>query len=68
MSEWISVKDRLPEIGVFCLVFSSETSIGDFVGYLESDNYWKCYVPTEGRSNDNDWVTHWMPLPEPPNE
>jgi hypothetical protein len=66
--EWISIKDNLPDIGCFCILFSPEQGIGQFVGYLEDDSTWKCYVPTEGRSIDIDWVTHWMYLPEEPKE
>ena len=63
---WISVKDSMPEVGVFCLAFSPEQGEGHFVGYLEDDGCWKSYVQMEGRSNDIEWVTHWMPLPDSP--
>lgn len=60
--QWISVKDRLPEAGetVLCLMPSKE-----------------CWVATWNEVDDRMWsdgewwasetfVTHWMPLPEPP--
>ena len=60
---WISVKDRLPEVGVDVLTASK-------AGY-ESFYMVDCIV-------NGDWwlqageevlpVTHWMPLPEPPKE
>ena len=64
--EWIDAKEKLPEIGVFCLASSKERKIGVFVGYLEDDEVWKFYIGTEGRTVDIDTVSHWMPLPEPP--
>ncbi len=56
--EWISVEDRLPD---------------------EEGYYW-CYIPDQKYVNqtvlmymsnygfNNGNATHWMPLPEPPNE
>ena len=64
MSEWISVKDRVPEkhkkvlwcgvkgglfIGEYCEVFIGAVNVKD------------------GRGHFRD-VTHWMPLPELPKE
>ena len=76
--KWIPVTERLPEDGDQCLVtvkykyaYEKEYSIDVDVatyrpegGYID---YWDTY---------NDWnegqqylhVTHWMPLPEPPEE
>lgn len=59
MSEWISVKDRLPECGVEVLTFRGESGF-----CIESRNkfgfYFNCDI--------DDYVTHWMKLPEPPKE
>ena len=61
MSEWISVKDRMPEEGVDVLVYGDiylnrKGADIDFVD-KESGNF---FYYDEGE------VTHWRPLPEPP--
>lgn len=57
MTDWISVKSRLPSKAGFYLVCD------DFFEIVEK-------VEFDGKSRWN-WlmtVTHWMPLPEMPNE
>lgn len=67
MSEWISVKERLPEKGQNVLVFATSKYIGtekisiDRLEEGERDSIW---FFTHGWFD----VTHWMPLPEPPKE
>ena len=58
-SEWISVEDRLPDVGcdVLFTCRSKEYGVGAY-----SDTYKDFFMghfPVKG-------VTHWMPLPEPP--
>lgn len=71
MSEWISVKDRLPISEVddeclagFVLAFSQGNSATPAVVCFQLSESLKEieWIP------DNSWfvVTHWMPLPEPP--
>ena len=80
VQEWISVKDRLPEVGDSYLVvvkckydwekeYEIGTDVATFYPYDNPDAYidnrWDTY---------NDWdegqqyihITHWMPLPQPP--
>ena len=52
VQEWISVEKRLPDVGVEVLVYSE--IVGICVGYYDVDAFGYFYV------------THWMPLPEPP--
>lgn len=77
---WISVKDRMPEHGKQVLLIAygwSDTTI--YLGRLEhmsSETSWL----TGFTSKESEWciqgwsylkeplVTHWMPLPEPPEE
>ena len=68
MSDWISVKDRLPEgeahVNVSCdtdfgkLVTSLDFDGGDFMMHNEPLYCTSYYIE----------VTHWMPLPGPPKE
>lgn len=53
---WISVKDRLPNFEQPVLAYSGE-ELGIGFAYLDGDGKWY------GDCGD---VTHWMPLPAPP--
>lgn len=63
MNEWISVKDRLPEIDETCsrfvLICKSNGRMG--VARWLSTSEWQLYMGPNARG-----VTHWMPLPEAP--
>ena len=61
ISEWISVRDRLPEDQVEVLVATrSKNGVRNIdKGYLAIDHFIH-----RGCAE----VTHWMPLPEPPKE
>ena len=52
-NEWVSVEERLPEPTYCVLVYTTDYSIE--VDALDSDGEWMSYE-----------VTHWMPLPAPP--
>ena len=51
---WVSVKDRLPELGTVVLVAKDIGSVNT------------TYFGVNGFRDES--VTHWMPLPEPPKE
>ena len=60
---WIPVSERLPEDGVAVLV----AGIGGFIDAAEREN--GCWYHTAPEHCTQEWrhkVTHWMPLPEPP--
>lgn len=61
-SEWISVKDRLPEDGgrYWCYV-AEQNDLG-----LSHYQWNYSYCPKDGWNSEDGTVTHWMPLPEPP--
>ena len=67
MSEWISVKDRLPEHDEKVIAYYG---FGDcnlrFVSTL--DYYAHDPNPHWQHESTGLIVTHWMPLPEPPKE
>ena len=56
---WVSVKDRLPENNDNVLIFSAGRSIGWFC--VLTNTWMKGIAQIKG-------VTHWMPLPEPPQQ
>lgn len=66
VGKWISVKDRLPEAG-------------GYVACIAKRNPFSRFMPMVARIEKNGWVnpiteqyisevTHWIPLPEPPEE
>ena len=60
MGEWISVMERLPEDGVRVLAWDRREE-SCRIAYLDSTWY------MVGFDDDTPiCVTHWMPLPEPP--
>ena len=65
VQEWVSVKDRLPEEKVDCIVHYKHA-------YCDNDDYWAigmCFYDGEKFQFDPAYkVTHWMPLPKPPKE
>ena len=63
---WVSVKDRLPEPYVTVIVHMPLEAPLPTVGwgFITDDGTWYC----NHFNRDEDEVTHWMPLPEPPNE
>lgn len=74
MSEWISVKDKLPKADGEYIVYAQDENspAGEGVWYdnvVVAAEY--AFGEWTWRENSNDFditdiVTHWMPLPEPP--
>lgn len=62
MSEWISVKDKLPEWDTDCLIAYKNDLFPNF--RVCETHYGGVHTNGFGI-----WgVSHWMPLPEPPKE
>lgn len=59
MSEWISVKEQLPEEGTEALVHNGNLGIAWYKQRYRAGTWW------DGEGNWTN-VTHWMPLPAPP--
>ena len=52
VQEWIPVKDRLPDVGKFVLIYNEINGV--------------CLDYHDGVTFGYYDVTHWMPLPQPP--
>jgi len=61
--EWISVNDKLPDKEVYVLVYSKEKgyAIMYYTGY-----FWESWDSDSDSIQILHDITHWMPLPEPP--
>jgi hypothetical protein len=77
MSDWISVEDRLPEKDERVLVWlpENEQTLDDGIfdiAYFEikedEEPVWRIENGPGIYSLSSNDVTHWMPLPGPPNE
>jgi hypothetical protein len=67
MSEWISVKDRLPKDGQRVLYYFHYVGVhaGNYARELDDDGYMHdVFYGKDGFLSDD--VTHWMPFPDPP--
>lgn len=71
--EWISVKDRMPSEGKFVLFYEKYTDL-PVIGFLRNGEWHadkSAFDATQGGLIDfieSREVTHWMPLPELPEE
>ena len=63
VQEWISVKERLPEPWKQVLIYSRHDFCESAL-YIGAPGKWR--VTWNHEMLDDDSVTHWMPLPEPP--
>lgn len=67
MPVWIPVSERLPKTSEDVIVFAYGNMIRiwslERIHYTTADVYWEC---EDGSHEEVDVVTHWMPLPEPP--
>ncbi len=62
--EWISVEDRLPEVGVTVLVSGGCAMVGHDGKWLSLMEQYE-----DGEYREIQWnVTHWRSLPRPPKE
>lgn len=70
MSEWISVKDKMPKCGELVLIYIANLNDGkgdyalDKCYKVDGKKEWRFY----NKHNADFDVTHWTYLPEPPKE
>lgn len=62
MTDWIPVEERLPEDGVAVLVWIPAS--GCWIG----ERYHLYWMLNDECAAGDQGITHWMPLPEPPEE
>lgn len=68
---WISVKDRLPEPFESVLILVSIVDAPTYVtigGYDRQEKIWQSFTSADTQLCDGEFVTHWKPLPAPPDE
>lgn len=71
MSNWISVKDRLPdEIGIYIVYVkgAEESTAALYNPVFERLFSGGGFAPIDESASFAEAVTHWMPLPAPPEE
>lgn len=65
--KWISVEERLPELGLHVLTYGIYTK-DLIVAWLDDCDEFLGVYDWVNEHQSLDQVTHWMPLPEPPKE
>lgn len=65
-SEWISVDDRLPDIGEKTLIVfgNNEAPYDVYAAYLDNNGEWYFFDGTPAKWYKK--VAYWMPFPKPP--
>ena len=67
--KWISVEDRLPEIRHAVLAYNPFHK-NIWAVSMHEDGEWYYWIPST-KKYDPDWqgpITHWMPMPEMPDD
>ena len=64
-SNWIDVKDKMPDGGERVLAYGPELGILSLCLHLNIEGKWK-YTGYDKPVHYSHKITHWMPLPEPP--
>ena len=64
-NEWVSVEEKLPEDNTQVLMWSARWKIAEAGSYY-NQHFWVYREIGDGYIADN--ITHWMPLPSPPDK
>lgn len=77
-NEWIDINEELPPEGIACLLYETYPEGTTFnllarplqrtAVHLGGMNWQKKFITYENQDRYLKYVTHWMPLPEPPKE
>lgn len=74
MTKWISVKEQLPKYGEEILVSDGNQITLSFLSKVKHDDssgtpsrFTNHFIQVNTWVDLTNHVTHWMPLPEPPN-
>ena len=68
--EWISIKDKLPKLGIKYryLFFNGKKDVTFGYAYdWPPEDEWRIWI-NDMDNETNEIATHWMPLPKPPKE
>lgn len=66
--DWISVKDRLPDELTPVIAYTEASEQGVGMAYIECGKWMDGYSGRGITMIQQELVTYWMPLPEPPKE
>ena len=64
-NEWVSVEEKLPEDNTQVVMWSARWKIAE-AGIYYNQHFWVYSEIGDGYIADN--ITHWMPLPSPPDK
>lgn len=69
--EWISVNDKLPELGNEVNVLTIDSLVTSLARFIRNEDsphfyYWDNHYPGKGNMHLPESVTHWQPLPSIP--
>jgi len=70
MTEWIAIESgKVPEDGVEVLIRAKTGWRGELTTDIGQYDHWRKWWRPRGSNGDfTSRVTHWMPIPEPPND
>ena len=75
ISEWVSVDERFPEIGIddyypysSDMILITDGELVYYGQYEKSPDFKECFIDTDGNDYEDSEIkiTHWMHTPQPP--
>ena len=67
---WVSPKDRLPEVGTWCVLImdGKYVRVGKYVGKMRCMGRWEIIIGNTEYDYHERFINYWMPVPEFPTE